>query len=142
MSFLTDALFPNTATLAAFVAAAVLVAFAAAFTAALVVEDDLTEPLRDRLWARFPQRGHQRRNRHEPEELEGSAFYDPDAGGTLLGNAISCVRCFGVWANAAWWAAWILVPGVSRPAAVFCAVCQLQRWANTLTRRSSGSPLA
>lgn len=130
--------------LATFLVVIAVTAAASAFLAALIVEDDVTEPLREWVWGpedrpRFPHKG-----RGLPIELDGGlSAMRP---GTYLGDLIMCVRCTGVYTTAAVLAAWWSIAGVPGSttgekivlgAIQFAATCQTQRRLNAGTARRS-----
>ena len=104
---------------------------ASAWTTALVVSDDITEPLRDRVWARWPRTG-----QDDPvPDLDGATGWKPSPG-TFLGDVIACARCFGVWSTAAWCAlVWATTgwPGGTVAALHLAAACMVQRGWNAHT---------
>lgn len=126
----------TTATLVQVLLVAILIGTANAFTTGLSVQDDITEPIRDRIWRRFPRPGQEA----PIMELDGSTYRESP--GTFLGAVIACYRCFGVWGTAVWLAiSWALLgfpgtgvrDGLVLAAAEFAAACQVQRAWNART---------
>lgn len=114
-----------------------VLAGASALLAAIIVEDKITEPIRKRIWSRFPRTG-----QGLPLELDEGW---QESSGTFLGDVIACVRCAGVWTTGACAVVLYAVNGIPADGtaskavlgvATWLAACQLQRYLNA---RTSGS---
>lgn len=125
-----------TGTLVHLLLAVLIIAAASALTTALVVKDDITEPIREAIWRHFPRTGQDA----PVMDLDGSSF--TESKGTFLGNVIACTCCFGVWSTAAWCAAsWAVLgfpgthtaDGIVLSAAQLAAACIVQRAWNART---------
>lgn len=111
----------------------IIIGTASAFTTGLAVQDDITEPIRERIWRRFPRKG-----QRAPVPALDNDGWEQDRG-TFLGNVIACYRCFGVWSTACWVALWMVATdavahhGAFGVVAVLAAACSVQRAWNAHT---------
>ena len=118
----------NLTDLARLVLTAVLLGGGSAFTTELMVQDKITEPLRNLYWRAFPYPG-----MWLPAELDGGIGGPAPEEGlrAKLGYIMTCPYCFGVWSMAGWAACWWAWPTMTLRFAMLGAGVTLQRLVNT-----------